>query len=100
MAKLTRDKIKTVVIDTLTIIADIPGDSESSGFGNLTNEQKHLFLSALKSKLNALPYYMNDGSSNHLAYYDIDLTPDSVDEWPKMQDCINWILQNQKIVYL
>jgi hypothetical protein len=58
-----------------------------------------MFLSALKSKLNALPYNMNNGTTNHLAYYDVDLMPDSIDSWPKVKDCIDFITDNQKVVF-
>jgi len=99
MAFLTRDQAKQVVIDALRTIADLPSNVEMADFNSMNDLQKHMFLSALKSKLNALPYNMNNGTTNHLAYYDVDLMPDSTDGWPKVKDCIDFINDNQKVVF-
>ncbi|HEY2721623.1 MAG TPA: hypothetical protein VGI82_07855, partial [Chitinophagaceae bacterium] len=87
MAFLKRDQVKQAVIDALKTVANVPANVETADFKNMTDLQKHMFLSALITKLNALPYNMNDGSTNHLAYYDVDLTPDSIDDWPTVKDC-------------
>lgn len=100
MGYLKRGQVKQVVVAALKTIADLPSDVESADFSSMNDMQKHFFLSALKSKLNALPYYMNNGTTNHLAYYDVDLTPDSTDQWPTIKDCIDWIVDNQKVIYL
>lgn len=100
MGYLKRSQAKQVVVAALKTIADLPPDVESSDFSNMNDMQKHFFLSALKSKLNGLPYYMNNGTTNHLAYYDVDLLPDSTDDWPTIKDCIDWIVENQKVIYL
>lgn len=100
MAFLKRNQIKTVVLKSLESVADLPADPESADFGALNSFQKHVFLSTLKGKINALPYYMNDGSASYLAYYDINLRPDSTDDWPTVKDCIDWIVENQRVVYL
>ena len=100
MAFLTRKQIKKVVVDALGNVADIPNDVEKATFAGFNPDQKHIFLSSLKGKLNSLPYNMNDGSQSHLAYYDVDLTPDSTDDWATVKDCIDWIDDNQKILYL
>jgi hypothetical protein len=99
MAYLTRDQVKQVVINSLKTIANLPADPEAASFSSMNNLQKHFFLSTLTSKLNALPYNMNDGTTNHLAYYDIDLMPDSTDDWQTVKDCIDFINDNQKVVY-
>jgi len=99
MAFLTRDQVKQVVIDALRTISNLPSNVEMADFGSMNELQKQMFLSALKSKLNALPYNMNDGTTNHLAYYDIDLMPDSIDNWPTVKDCIDFINDNQKVVF-
>lgn len=100
MALLNRNQIQEVVYKSLTAIADLPDDPEKATFTAFTNDQKHIFLSTLKRQINALPYYMNDGSTSYRAYYNVDLTPDSTDEWPTVGDCIDWIQENQKVVYL
>lgn len=100
MAFLTRAQIKTVVIGSLERIADRPDEVEEATFDGFDAFQTHVFLTTLKGRLNALPYTMNNGSKNHLAYYDVDLTPDSTDDWPTVKDCIDWIDENQKIIYL
>ena len=100
MAFLNRNQIKSVVIAALEVIADIPENVEDANFASFNDLQDHIFLSTLKSKLNALPYIMNSGATNFLAYYDVDLTPDSIDDWPTVGDCISWIEENQKVVYL
>ncbi|MET0465219.1 MAG: hypothetical protein ABW007_18805 [Chitinophagaceae bacterium] len=100
MAFLKRNQIKPVVFQSLKTIADLPADPEASSFDSMNNFQKHVFLSTLKGKLNALPYFMNDGSTSFLAYYDIFLLPDSTDDWPTVKDCIDWINDNQRVIYL
>lgn len=100
MALLRRNQVKKIVLESLKTIADLPKNPEESNFIALNNLQKHAFLSALKGKLNASPYYMNDGSTTFVAYYDVHLKPDSTDEWATVKECINWIIQNQRVVYL
>jgi hypothetical protein len=100
MALLKKNQIKQIVLQSLKTIADLPTNPEESNFDALNVFQKHVFLSTLKGKINALPYYMNDGTTSHLAYYDINLKPDSTDDWPKVSDCIDWIKNNQRVVYL
>ena len=100
MAFLKRAQVKAVVLSSLQSVADLPADPEQSNFDAFSDFQKHVFLSNLKGKLNALPYYLNNGGTSYLAYYDVDLKPDSTDDWPLVKDCINWIKTNQKVVYL
>jgi hypothetical protein len=101
MAFLNRDQVKNVVLASLRVVADLPpGDVEQASFAGFNDFQEHIFLSALKSKLNALPYYKNNGQETYAAYYDVDLMPDSIDNWPTVKDCIDWVVENQKVVYL
>lgn len=100
MADLRRPQIKTVVLASLEVVADLPTDPEKSNFKMFTNFHKHVFLTTLKGKLNALPYYMNDGSENYFAYYDIRVKPDSTDDWETVKDCIDWIVKYQETIYL
>src|SRR5258708_2747580 len=100
MAFLTKDQVKPVVVDSLKVVADVPDNVEASTFANFTSDDSHIFLTVLKSKLNALPYIMDNGTTTHTAYYDVDLTPDSINSWPTVLDCINWIVDNQNVVYL
>lgn len=100
MAFLKRNQIKPVVLQSLKVVADLPADPEGSTFQAFDTFQKHVFLTTLKGKLNALPYFMNDGSTSFLAYYDVNLMPDSTDEWPTVKECIDWIKDNQRVVYL
>lgn len=100
MAFLKRNQIKPVVLKSLKSIADLPDDPEAANFSQLEIFQRHVFLSTLKGNLNSLPYYMNDGTTSFLAYYDISLMPDSVDDWPTVKDCIDWIKENQRVIYL
>lgn len=100
MAFLNRAQVKSVVIESLKVVADLPANVEDSTFAGFDQFQQHSFLSALKSKLNALPYYLNNGQTTHTAYYDIDLKPDSTDDWPSVGDCIDWVTGNQYVVYL
>jgi hypothetical protein len=99
MAFLTRDQVKEIVIDSLSTVADLPSNVEAANFNGMSDFQKHLFLTTIKSKLNALPFHMNNGSTNHLAFYDVDLMPDSVDDWPTVKDCIDFINSKQKVVF-
>lgn len=100
MARLKRVQVKEVVADSLSVVADIPDDFEDADFGAFDDFQKHVFLSNLKGKLNALPYFKNDGTTTFMAYYNVDLVPDSTDDWPLVRDCIDWVTANQKVVYL
>ena len=100
MALLNPSQIKAIVFESLKTVADLSSQPEDATFASMSNFQKHVFLSALKRKLNASPYYMNDGSTTFLAYYDVILRPDTVDEWPTVKDCIEWINLKQIVVYL
>jgi len=66
MAYLTRAQVSQVVADSLSTIADLPADIDPVTFTGVNDDKQHFFLSALKRKLNALPYYMNNGTTNHL----------------------------------
>jgi len=100
MAFLTRNQVKSVIIESLKVVADLPDNVEEATFTGFDQFQQHTFLSALKSKLNALPYNLNNGQTTHAAYYDVDLKPDSTDDWPTVKDCIDWVTDNQYVVYL
>jgi len=100
MALLQRNQIRQTVLESLESVADLPANPEASDFSAFNDFQKHVFLSNLKGKINALPYYMNSGAESYLAYYDLSLTPDSTDDWPTVKDCIDWIVENQRVVYL
>ena len=100
MALLDRDQIKTVVFHSLETIADLPQNPEASNFSSLDNFHKHVFLSTLKGKINSLPYFMNDGTTTYMAYYDIAINPDSTDDWGTVKACIDWIEENQRVIYL
>ncbi|CAN5402063.1 hypothetical protein BH09BAC6_BH09BAC6_30080 [soil metagenome] len=99
MATLTRDQVKNVVTESLEKIADLPDDIETAPLTNMVPFQQQVFLSALKSILNALPFFMDDGTTSDAAFYDVDLTPDSINLWATGGDCINWITANQKVVF-
>ena len=100
MARLDRDTVKQIVIDTLKVIADLPqGNVESSSLAMLNDDQKQTFLSSLKSNVNAQPYQLSDGTTNPaIAYYDVDLTMDTFASWNTVGDCIDWVTANHTIV--
>lgn len=98
MANLTREQVKKVVADSLSIIADLPTDIDETPLNILNDAQTQIFLSALKRKLNEHPYMKRDGSTSSTSYYDVDLVPESVDGWATAGDCIDWILANLQIV--
>jgi len=99
MADLTTAQITTVVADSLSTIADLPANNlPATPLIGLNDQQKTMFLSALKEKINALPYYMDDGTTSDQAYYDVALTINIVEEWPTVGDCIEWIFLNQIVV--
>lgn len=99
MAALPKEVIKKVVIASLEMVASLPETNiETADFAGLTKDQAHTFLAALKTKLNALPFMMKDGTTNRLAYYDIVLKPDVIEDWPTIGDCIDWMYTNQVIV--
>lgn len=102
MALLTSTQVTAVVAASLKTIADIPSDPEAlreATFTGMNEQQDQLFLSALKQKLNALPYYKSDGTTSNLAYYDINLLPGCLSSWPTVGDCIDWVTDNQQIIY-
>lgn len=99
MASLTRNQIKDVVIKSLKTIADIPDNVEAAALANMVAMHQEVFLSALKTNLNALPYIMDDGTTSNAAYYDADLTSDTIKLWTTVGDCIDWITKNQSVVY-
>jgi hypothetical protein len=99
MALLKREQVKQVVINSLSIVADLPSDVESVTFEAFNELQVRVFLSTLKRKLNGLPYYLNDGTTSDRAYYDIDIKSNALDDWPTVKHCIDWIEENQRVVY-
>ena len=99
MALLNRDQVKAVVVTSLEAVADLPADVEAATFNYMTDMQKNVFLTQLKSNLNASPYIQDDGTTSDTAYYDVDLMPDSIYQWPTVKDCIDWVTANQMIVY-
>ena len=100
MARIDRDTVKQIVVDTLKAIADLPqGNVETASLAMLNDDQKQIFLSSLKSNVNAYPYHLSDGTINPaLAYYDVDLTIDTFTVWKTVGDCIDWVTANHSIV--
>ncbi len=96
MALLDRDQVKGIVIDNLKVIADIPeGNIDNTSLAMLNDDQKKIFLSTLKKKINAFPYQLRNGSTSTSVYYDISLNGDTINSWNTVGDCINWITANQ-----
>ena len=99
MAFLKRDQVKVIVADSLKVIADLPADVEEAPLNMLNEQQQQVFLSTLKTKLNASPYYKDDGSTSDKAHYDVDLNARSVGEWADVKACIDWVKKNHKVIY-
>jgi len=96
MAFLSRDEVEAIVIKTLNLIADLPeGDIENTSLAMLNDDQKQIFLTALKSNINNYPYHLRDNSPSDDAYYDIAITIAIIDDWKTVGDCIDWITENQ-----
>jgi hypothetical protein len=102
MALLTNDQVSSVIAASLGTIADVPTGTDNlraATFTGMNDQQKSFFLSALKQKLNALPYYRSNGTTSTLAYYDVNLLPGCIDSWPTVGNCIDWVTDNQQIIY-
>ncbi len=84
MPALTRNVAKNIVTDSLRRIADFNGDVEGYTFRRFGVFHKEVFLAALKAGVIVTARDEN----NH---YDVDLTPDSFDQWPTVGDCITWV---------
>ena len=87
MADLARADVKRIVVDALRRVADFNGDIEGYNFKRFGVFQKEVFLAALKAGV--LGFARNSNS-----HYDIDLTQDSIDEWPTLGDCIDDVLEH------
>ena len=99
MAYLDRDQVKQIVTDTLKVIADVPdANIDNTSLAMLNDQQKQVFLSTLKNKINAYPYQLNDGTASDIAYYDAPVTMDTLSGWSTVGNCIDWITANQIIV--
>lgn len=99
MAFLKRNQVKDVVYASLKTIANLPPDPENASLAMLIDVQKNVFLSRIKTNLNSLPYNTDEGGTSNQAYYDVDLLPGQIDSWPLVKDCIDWIFNNQQVVY-
>lgn len=99
MAVLTRDQVKNIVVKSLESVADLPANVEAATFAQFVDMDKHTFLSTLTTNLNEEPYHTNDGGTSDQAYYDADLTDDSIGQWATVGGCIDWIRDHQKTVY-
>jgi hypothetical protein len=92
MPLLTREQVKGIVLEALTIIADLPDDPEEAPFDQLQEAHKRIFLTALADNINQYPY---PGGG---CYYDAPLTMDSFDNWTIVADCIDEVFENQVVV--
>jgi len=101
MALLTYDQVSAVVAASLKTIADLPDPANlaTATFAGMNDQQQQMFLSALKQKLNALPYYRSDGVTSNMAYYDVNLVPGCIANWPTVGSCIEWVTENQQIIF-
>ena len=102
MAYLTQPQVTAIVTESLSEVADLPAGTANilnSPLTGMNDEQQHIFLSALKTNLNALPYEIGDGTTSDQAYYDIDLTPATFNQWQTVGDCVDWIVNNQDVVF-
>lgn len=99
MADLTREQVKAIVVESLKVVADTGGDVEQATFSNFTDDHKRAFLSALRKKLNSSLYYLDDGGTSNQAYYDAPLKDNSIDGWPTVKDCIDWVEEKQITVF-
>ncbi len=83
MADLNRNQVKAIVVKSLSSIADLPTHVEAATLKMLNDTEKKTFLNTLKANLNASPYYLDDGSTSHTMYYDVDLTMSSIAQLKK-----------------
>jgi hypothetical protein len=102
MAYLTAQQVLPVVIKSLSVVADLPNGNDNilnSPFTGMNPQQQDRFLTALKDNLNELPYITDQGTTSSDAYYDVDLTDETINLWPTVGDCVNWIVDNQAVIY-
>jgi hypothetical protein len=85
MADLQRSDVKAIVRDALRRVADFTGDIEAYTFDRFFQFHKEVFLAALKAGI--LGFVRGPRSS-----YDLDLTPDSIDDWATIGACIDDVL--------
>jgi len=93
MPLLTSDQVKSIVLQALQTVADLPADPENADFSQMRPEHQKVFLTSLKDLLNAYPY---PGGG---AYYDVVLNMDVFGQWKIVQDCIDYVTANQMVVY-
>ena len=90
---LTREQVKAIVIASLKAVAGLPEDVESATFQQMNPFQRKVFLENLKENLNAKP------PGNDEATYDVNLQLDTIDLWDTVEDCIDWVTENQMVVF-
>lgn len=98
MADLTRNQVKDIVLEALRSVAGLPADPEASTFDQMQDAHKQTFLNNLKAGINGAPYHTAAGTVSTDAYYDVDLTMDSFDNWQTAGACIGWVTANQMTV--
>ena len=100
MSFLTVAQIQTIVVDSLKVIADVPQvDLTNTPLSMVDGQQQQVFLTTLKKNINAAPYTLDNGTVSTAAFYDVPLTADTFSSWPTVGSCIDWINNNQTVVY-
>ncbi len=82
-----------LVKKALKEVADFPDNANISSFSfqHFNDFHKLLFASALKKEVISI----KDGSS----HYDVVLNPNIINNWSTVQDCINYLVNNQQMMF-
>lgn len=97
MAFLSRNQIKDIVTNALSVVADFNGDIDNYEFKNFHESHKNVFINKVKELINSYPYYDRAGNSDFERYYDVPLSVESFNSWLIISDCIQFIFDNQVV---
>ncbi|NVN95847.1 MAG: hypothetical protein HXX18_11245 [Bacteroidetes bacterium] len=95
MAFLNKNQIKETVNTALKNVADFTGEIDNYEFKNFHEFHKNVFINKLKELINSGPYYDRAGNIEYERYYDVPLSIQIFNTWVTINDCIQFIYNNQ-----
>lgn len=97
MPLLTREQVASIVFEALEKVAGLPADPENAPFDQMQTEHQKVFLTALREILRNTKVNPADPADNR--YYEVILNMEIFESWKIVKDCIDYIFENQMVVY-
>ncbi|MFT4683972.1 MAG: hypothetical protein ACI863_000571 [Flavobacteriales bacterium] len=94
---LTREQIKSIVKSALQEVADFSGEIDDFTFIHFQEFSKQVFANKLVELVKAAPYHDESGGVIPSLRYDIILSMSTVNSWVTINDCINYVVNDQGV---